>query len=408
MSLLARAPLRALLFPALLACAFAAPALSATPPAATPTVVPSPSHEVFEASVRQAITPEIAASLTAFKVLHLSGDVGPWFDTGLALARDQPVTLLMNGRVWWSRALQLSLEPSMAVWAQVGQRGTIFRGLRNTHGFRAERAGPLRLKLFPGLRWTAPDGRYDGEPAPINPDAGGGVSVAVLAWKPGTDVPAALQRLALLPALAPWAQAEAERLAQPTVAAPDGWRYLWELGPAEIFTRRPDGGDGRGATLAVHTRGDVGILQKDVSFALRPGSTLSWDWKIDALPSAVAENQVPTHDYLSIAVEFDNGRDLTFLWSHSLPEGTHFDCPLPAWQHRETHVVARSGSAGLGRWQAEKIDLVAAYRRAIGGPLPQRVTRVWLIANSVFQKGEGRGEFARIELADGARRLRVD
>lgn len=408
MSLFARAPLRAQFLPALLSAALAASAFAATPPAATPTVVPPPAHEAFEASVRQAITPELAASLAAFKVIHLSNDVGPWLDTGLALDKDQPVTLLMSGRVWWSRALELSLEPSMAVWAQVGPNGSIFRGLRNTHSFRAASVGPLRLKLFPGLRWSAPDGRYEGEPAPVNPDAGGGVSVAVLAWKPGTDVPAALQRLAMLPALAPWAQAEAQRLAQGPVLPPEGWRYLWELGPAEIFTRRPAEGDGRGAALAVHTRGDVGILQKDVSFELKPGSTLRWDWKIDALPSAAAENQVPTHDYLSIAVEFDNGRDLTFLWSHSLPEGMHFDCPLPAWQHRETHVVARSGHAGLGQWQSETIDLAAAYRRAIGGPLPQRVTRVWLIANSVFQKGEGRGEFARIELSDATRRLRVD
>jgi hypothetical protein len=38
-----------------------------------------------------------------------------------------------------------------------------------------------------------------------------------------------------------------------------------------------------------------------------------------------------THDYLSGAVELDNGQDLTYLWSSSLPIGTAFRCPIVWW-----------------------------------------------------------------------------
>lgn len=370
---------------------------------------PEPSHDRFEQSVRQAVTPAVASSLAGLKVLHLSGDVGPWLDTGLALSPGQPVTLLMRGQVWWSRAAKLSLSPALAVWAQVGPRGEVFNGTRDTHGFVAADAGNLRLKLFPGLSWTDPHGAYEGEPAAVNPDAGGGVSVAVLAWKPGTDVAAQLQALARHAPLAPWAQGELRRLAEGTVPPPEGWRYFWPLGRAEIFSRaRPEAGDPEGGAIAVHTHDDVGILQKDAPFELRPGTRLQWRWRVDALPSAVPEDSVPTHDYLSLAVEFDNGRDLSFVWSRGLPQGHVFACPLPAWQQRETHIVTRSGTDGLGQWQSEEVDLFEAYRHAVGGPMPARVTRVWLIANSVFQKQEGRARFAGIALANGERRLRVD
>jgi hypothetical protein len=42
-----------------------------------------------------------------------------------------------------------------------------------------------------------------------------------------------------------------------------------------------------------------------------------------------------------------------------------------------------------------------------GGPPPARVVRARLISVSFFQGGEGRGEFGRIELADGDRVLSV-
>ena len=119
-----------------------------------------------------------------------------------------------------------------------------------------------------------------------------------------------------------------------------------------------------------------------------------------------AEDSLPTHDYLSVAVEFDNGQDLTYFWSAELAPETCFRCPLPNWDARETHLVVRSGSAGLGEWQLESRDLYADYERAIGAA-PARIVAVWLIAVSVFQKRPGSGEFSGIALEGEGRSVTV-
>lgn len=130
---------------------------------------------------------------------------------------------------------------------------------------------------------------------------------------------------------------------------PAGWQYLWNLGPTEIYRDRYTAG-GK-PCIHCHTHSDVGIMQKQVDAPLLPSSEISWRWCIDQLPSDIREDSVPSHDYLSLAVEFDNGRDITYYWSSSLPVATGYDCPLPNWRDIEFHVVVRSGTAGLGEWQ---------------------------------------------------------
>jgi hypothetical protein len=66
--------------------------------------------------------------------------------------------------------------------------------------------------------------------------------------------------------------------------------------------------------------------------------------------------------------------------------------------------VVRSGRAGLGRWFDEERDLYADYRRIIGGPA-RRISRVWLIALSQLNRGQGRCEYAGIELSADDRKL---
>jgi hypothetical protein len=114
-----------------------------------------------------------------------------------------------------------------------------------------------------------------------------------------------------------------------------------------------------------------------------------------------------THDYLSVAVEFDNGRDLTWHWSCALPSGYSYPCPFDHWRRRETHIVVRTGTADLGRWVDEERPVLADHRVAIGGPTPTRVVAVWLISCSFLQGNKGRGEFASIELTDRDGVIRV-
>ena len=326
----------------------------------------------------------------------------PWFDTGVDLAPGESVTLLADGRVYLSRALDIWVGPSFQLWCRIGAHGPVFRGTRGTHTFAAPGGGRLWLaSYFPG-EWADPSGRLSTQPDEYA-KVSGGLSVLVLRWSPGVDAHAELRRLARDTRTPGLVLAEVERLDHP-VPVPESWDYLWYLGPGEIYrpTRAPDGRH----AIGCHTHGDAGILRREARLPLVPGTTLRWSWRVDQLPIDLAEDTLPSHDYLSIAVEFDDGQDLTYYWSAALPVGTVYRCPLPTWRDKETHVVVRSGQPGLGRWLDEERDLYADYRRILGGPACE-VVRVWLIANSLFQRGHGRCEYASIRLANNERTLEV-
>ena len=195
--------------------------------------------------------------------------------------------------------------------------------------------------------------------------------------------------------------------AKPGLATPpEGWAYLPELaiwGPAKIYSRvlSAPGDPGPAVQMHAHTARNVGILTRNVSMPLTPETQLQWSWKVDQLPSKVPENIIPKHDYFSIAVKFDNGRDLTYMWSAGLAEGFGFDCPLPGWTGREYHVVVRSGEADLGKWLAEDRNVAADYAKYVGGKMPRRIEQVWLISASIIQQGEANASFGDIMLSPG-------
>lgn len=194
--------------------------------------------------------------------------------------------------------------------------------------------------------------------------------------------------------------------AKPGLATPpEGWAYFPPLaiyGPADIYQRTlaAPGDAGPPVQMRVHTSNNAGILTRDVSVPLTAQTRLNWQWRVDRLPSKLPETEVLQHDYLSIAVKFENGRDLTYMWSSSLAHGFGFECPLPDWKGVEWHAVVRSGEADLGKWLAEERNVQADYARYIGGKMPGRIVQVWLISNTLFQRGEGRAVYGDIMLTD--------
>ncbi len=363
---------------------------------------PAASDEEFRATLDPWLASLPPGLSTAHAFHWLPATQPPWFDTGIDLEPGEPVTVMANGRVFLSRALDIWVGPSFQLWCRVGERGPVFRGTRATNTFTARQRGRLWLaSYFPG-EWADPSGRL-GTPAEGYAQVSGGMSVLVVKWTPGADVHRLFRDFARDTRVPGLVLAEAERFDQP-VPAPEQWDYLWYLGPGEIFRagRTPDGR----TAIGCHTHGDVGILRREARAPLAPGTRLRWSWRVDELPTDLAEDTLPSHDYLSIAVEFDDGQDLTYYWSAALPEGTVYRCPLPTWKDKETHVVVRCGTTGLGRWLDEERDLHADYARILGGPA-REVVRVWLIANSLFQRGHGRCEYASIHLVTNEGTLEV-
>lgn len=318
----------------------------------------------------------------------------PWLESGVRLDADHAITLLAEGRVYLSRALDVGFGSGIGLWLRVGD-GEIQKIVATASTFAVERPGMLFLTSKPPGEFADRNGSFEADPP--RGDLAGEFRVAVLQWREGAEealaAAAALDEPLFGPAL--------RRLRDP-VLPPRGWHYLWRLGPSEVFTKdREDG------SLRCHARGDASILQFPLSRPFTRETRLRWAWRVDQLPSRLPEHIQPTHDYLSIAVEFDDGRDLTYLWSAALPTDTIFQCPLPWWDRRETHWVVRSGNRELGGWLDEERDLFTDCQRALGGAPPREIVGIWLIGVSAFQRGEGRCRYRGIALEDGDGRVVV-
>ncbi len=347
----------------------------------------------FAAVIDAAATlPEVVAAVATVDV---PGETPRWIETGISLEPGASFSALAEGEVVLLDDPRVTFGPTMMLWFRVGETGEIFKGSADTSTHAVRDAGPLFVAVG-RIGWPTREGTlHGGTPGPP-----GGFRVAFIAWKgdPASGL-AALQTAA--PDAAPLA-AEAERLAtaHPT---PQGWQHLWHVGETAIY-RDMDFGERKG--IRAETRSDGGILKKPLDIPLSQDTTLEWSWRAHELPSKVAENSFATHDYMSIAIEFDNGQDLSYFWSAALPVGDGHRCPLPWWDQWETHVVARTGSEGLGEWHRETKRLLPDYKEHVGEP-PRRIVAVWLISVSAFSKSVGRTDYADVYIVDGDRRIKV-
>lgn len=284
-----------------------------------------------------------------------------WHQSDLVLHRGESVTLQARGRLFLSRVLEVSIGPQTCVWFRFGD-GDIQRLPADQATVTADRDGPLHLQVtLPGA-FGSPNGDISVENPP--PQMSGEIQIDIL---------------------------REGHVQHPTL--PVGWKYYWRLGEGSIFRHSDDY-----QSMCCKTHGDVGIIKHPVDCSLDQNWKLEWSWRVEQLPSQLPEHIQPTHDYLSIAVEFDNGLDLTYMWSSKLPVDTIFQCPLPWWDKRETHWVLRRPEDGLGQWLDESRNIRSDYLKAIGGALPKKVVAVWLIANSAFQCEPGVCEYRNIRL----------
>jgi pimeloyl-ACP methyl ester carboxylesterase len=338
----------------------------------------------------------LAATVAAdARLVRVPVNQPPWTPTGLAVTTGEDVSWLAWGSPHLVRPLGAAVRPRLVLRGRVDD-GVPQEGARDTVTFRADRAGELRLgSVYPGE--LQPDGTIKMDRIPYWAMAGA-LSAVVARWAAGSDPQRALASIAGRDPSGLCA-AEAARLADPP-APPAGWDTHPLVGREQAFNPT-------GSGITVNAGWTSAIIRHPAEMTLTPTLRLRWSWRVDTLPSRLPEDTALTHDYLSIALEFDDGQDLTWYWSCCLPEGFSYRCPFPHWRRRETHIVARTGTAGLGRWIDEERPVLADHRAAIGEPAPSRVVRAWLIAQTVPQASHAMGEFSRIELVDGDERLRV-
>ncbi|QIS21413.1 DUF3047 domain-containing protein [Nocardia terpenica] len=305
-----------------------------------------------------------------------------WVDTATVVRRGDRIVVVASGMLWGAQRLGVGIGPGTALWLRIGDNPVISM-LGSGMVIDADNDGPLRvLAAEPGVLDEL--GEFD--PTIRRTPLSGALTVALIHPYSAPD------RLEELADIDPELFTQlAHRAAHPT-GPPDGWRYHPRLGAAEIF--RATGPDEIDCT----THGDVGIVRRRVDHAITDDLHMSWSWLVTSLPSTLPENIEPTHDYLSVAIEFDDGRDLTWMWSSTLDVGTVFGCPLAYWRARETHMVIRSSTTELGQWVDERRNIADDIHTALTPPYPTHVTAIWLIANSTFQRGTGTARYRALQL----------
>lgn len=338
----------------------------------------------------------VAATGADVHLVDVPVDRPPWTPTALRVSAGDQVSWLAWGRSYLLKPLAIGVPAGLDLLCRTGD-GRPHQGSRDTMTITADRDGPIQVACrFPG--WLREDGTLGTDRMPHR-IKGGRVSAVLVRWPPGTEPARVLAELADRDPSGLCA-AEAARLADPP-APPEGWHHHPWTPHGEAFTAEAGGG------IAADCGDGGAILRHPVDVPLTPTVRLDWRWRVDELPSNLPEDTALTHDYLSVALEFDDGKDLTWQWSCALPVGMAYRCPMDYWRKVETHLVVRSGTADLGGWVDEERPVLADHRVAIGGAAPARITAAWLIAVTLHQGGRVRGGFERIELVDGERRTRV-
>lgn len=379
-----------------------------------------PSLSDFSSALESLVTsPGVSPWISSFKFISIPSNTIPWLSTGIRVEAGTHISTFATGRIWRSRLLDYFLPPQFVLYFRIGLNGRILNSTHETNTFESSTDGELYLALqFPGAFGNPEGGRVQGPLSVYDPGQRdqGSIQVLIIVWREEITVPkitdslrktihegVEADRLGLL-------AGELNRLTSDYTLTIDlmssGWEDFWFIGANAIFSAESSDDDHK----AIRCRPDrnVGILQKSFDnppVKFEEDTTVAWEWRIDALPSRLREDTRISHDYLSLAFEFENGRDLTYTWSWELPEGYGYWCPLAGWEDREFHVVIRTGDAKLGQWLDEKRNLWADYVEYIndsddGVVVPKQIVRVWLIAGNRWQRHKGEMLIRKISIGD--------
>lgn len=372
---------------------------SVLPWIATPATAVSPSfldeHEMI-GGLEQLIAHARPRHLHEYRVFKLRGADLPWQDLRMSVRAGDQVTFLLGGRLWLSREADLWVEPGVAFHVRCAGRKPMYNPMANHGTMVAPHAGPLQIARSLA-EWENEDGAlWTPQAAYMQTD----VEIYGVALKWRGDAADGLRSLLEKGDVGGVLRRELDRL-RTASPLPEGWRNHFNTGGGDVIFRQGSPGQ---ITCSAHKNG--GLLQHPAWMPLVPNTKLSWRWMIEELPSLRPENELIAHDYLSVGVEFDDGQDFTYIWSHDLPVGTTFRCPIPRWTPIETHTVVRTGTRELGTWVNEEQDVFADYKKHIKGDA-RNILRVWLLAVTIFQRRAGVCRYEDIRMESPSGKLKI-
>jgi len=134
----------------------------------------------------------------------------------------------------------------------------------------------------------------------------------------------------------------------------------------------------------LHARAEQKDVQIGLTHTCKPQEfpLLRWRWRVGQLPPGGNERDVKTNDSAAaVYVIFDSRimpRVIKYVWSSTLPVGTHVDSPV-YW--RAKVIVIESGASGLKQWRQETANFYQDYKDLFGAE-PGEVQGIAVLTDS--------------------------
>ena len=166
--------------------------------------------------------------------------------------------------------------------------------------------------------------------------------------------------------------------------------------PEEVYTVRVEG---TRRFLHADARRTGVQLGREKKWSLKELPVMEWIWRPVLFPLSSDERKKASDDsVLAVYVLF--GRPpfvsaIKYVWSDTLPVGTCFDSPF----HGKTKmVILENGRSSLGKWTAERRDVLADYQKFFGNGEAPEATGIALLTDSDNTNSHSIGDYGDITI----------
>ena len=166
----------------------------------------------------------------------------------------------------------------------------------------------------------------------------------------------------------------------------------------DVYTVQEEGG--KRFLRAVSQGLGVQAAREVQSWDLATDPVLAWSWRPREFPKGADERQSGTNDsvlavYMLVPYSRITGpKAVKYIWSEKVPVGTHLESNNGLTQVR----VLRSGTAGRGEWQQEKVNVLEDYRKYFDTKETPKPIGIAVLTDADDTKSMAAGDYADFKI----------
>jgi len=178
---------------------------------------------------------------------------------------------------------------------------------------------------------------------------------------------------------------------------PAAWKARKDSG-REVYKVAEDGG--KRLLRAVSRGAGIQAAREVPDWDLNTYPVLAWSWRPREFPKGADERQASTNDsvlavYMLVPYSRIAGpKAVKYIWSEKVPVGTHLTSNNGLTQVR----VLRSGAAGRGDWQQEKVNVLEDYRKYFDARETPKPIGIAVLTDADDTKSSAAGDYAEFKI----------